>query len=175
MAMSNATTSIRPPILAATAASARPRLRLVADARAAANSPLAPPGPIEREQDTDEHVLVAGGDASARARMLSELRSLLPPGTSFIEADETWELVARAAGSRMVVLTGDLGGTPAASLLRLLARRNPALPVLAVGQRVRADRRSAVCPEWGIDRQSVAARDRSAEGEHLQALDATRA
>jgi hypothetical protein len=33
----------------------------------------------------------------------------------------------------MVVLAGDLGEASCSSLLRLLARRNPALPVLAVG------------------------------------------
>jgi hypothetical protein len=65
--------------------------------------------------------------------MLAELRSLLPEGTRFIEAGETWEVVARAPGSRMVVLAGDLGETSSSSLLRLLARRNPTLPVLAVG------------------------------------------
>ncbi len=65
--------------------------------------------------------------------MLAELRSVLPEGTRFIEAGETWEVVARAPGSRMVVLAGDLGETSCSSLLRLLARRNPALPVLAVG------------------------------------------
>jgi hypothetical protein len=80
-----------------------------------------------------DHVLVAGADAPARSRMLAELRSLLPPGTRFVEASETWEVVARAAGSRMVVLAGDLGEASCASLLRLLARRNPELPVLAVG------------------------------------------
>jgi hypothetical protein len=155
----NGAASIRPPI-ADPAASARPRLRLLADGHAAANSPRLGRAPAhEHERNADEHVLVAGSDPCARARMLSELRSLLPPGTSFIEAGETWELVARAAGSRMVVLTSDLGGTPAASLLRLLARRNPALPVLAVGQRVR----------------STAGPDRSAQGEHGQALDAPRA
>jgi hypothetical protein len=80
-----------------------------------------------------DHVLVAGADAAIRARMLAELRSILPQGTCFVEAGETWELVARAPGSRMVVLAGDLGEASCSSLLRLLARRNPTLPVLAVG------------------------------------------
>jgi succinyl-CoA synthetase alpha subunit len=65
--------------------------------------------------------------------MLAELRSVLPAGTQFVEACETWEVVARAPESRMVVLAGDLGDTSSASLLRLLARRNPTRPVLAVG------------------------------------------
>jgi hypothetical protein len=73
--------------------------------------------------------------------MLAELRSVLPEGTHFVEASETWEVVARAADSRMVVLAGDLGEASSSSLLRLLARRNPALPVLAVGD---SERRQAL-------------------------------
>jgi hypothetical protein len=115
---------------------ARRRLRLVRDGRA---QPDSAPGAGEA---LAEHVLVAGGDARARERMLVELRSLLPAGTRFVEAGETWELVARAAGSRMVVLTGDLGEVSADSALRLLARRNPSLPVLAVG----SDRRLRSTP-----------------------------
>jgi hypothetical protein len=88
---------------------------------------------IEPEPGGDDHVLVAGSDACTRGRMLAELRSVLPRGTRFVEASETWEVVARAPGSRMVVLAGDLGETSCSSLLRLLARRNPTLPVLAVG------------------------------------------
>jgi hypothetical protein len=99
--------------------------------------------------------------------MLAELRSLLPPGTRFVEASETWEVVARAAGSRMVVLAGDLAETSSSSLLRLLARRNPALPVLAVGggDRQPASRRLPV-PAHTLG---------SADGEHRGAFDAARA
>lgn len=83
-------------------------------------------------------VLVAGGDAGSRSRMLAELRTLLPTNTRFLEARETWEVLARAASSRMVVLTDDLGDTSTESLVRLLARKNPTLPVLAVGGQARA-------------------------------------
>lgn len=116
----------------------QPRLRLVEDqagaerftaGEAAPGRPRADPG---RREDGD-HVLVAGADAAIRARMLAELRSILPRGTRFVEAGETWEVLARAPGSRMVVLAGDLGEASCSSLLRLLARRNPTLPVLAVG------------------------------------------
>jgi hypothetical protein len=79
------------------------------------------------------HVLVVGADFGTRARMLSELRDVLPAGTRFLEARETWEVLARAADSQMVVLVGDLGELSSASLVRLLARRQPTLPVLAVG------------------------------------------
>ncbi len=65
--------------------------------------------------------------------MLDDLRGLLPASTRFLEARETWEVIARAAGSRMVVLAGDLGDVSAESLVRVLGRRHPTLPVLAVG------------------------------------------
>lgn len=90
----------------------------------------------QRDYAPHEHsnrVLVAGADRAVRARMLAELRSLLPADTDFREAGETWEVIAQACESRMVVLAGDLGETSASTLLRLLALRNPSLPVLAVG------------------------------------------
>jgi hypothetical protein len=70
--------------------------------------------------------------------MLGELRNLLPANTRFLEARETWELLAGAAGSRMVVLTDDLGDISTESLVRLLGRRHPTLPVLAVGGQARS-------------------------------------
>lgn len=122
----------------------QPHLHLVGDRagaehRAADGLACRTTDPDRREGD--DHVLVAGSDASTRARMLAELRSVLPRGTRFIEASETWEVVARAPGSRMVVLAGDLGEASCSSLLRLLARRNPTLPVLAVGD---SERRQSV-------------------------------
>jgi len=56
------------------------------------------------------------------------------------------------------VLTGDLGGTPVSTLLRLLSRRNPALPVLAVGRRIRT--------ESGPRRSGEAGRDRALNAAH---------
>lgn len=113
--------------------SQRPHLRLVEDSRVAGASRPGRWTPAEDRvpQQGADPVLVAAADVSARARMLAELRSLLPPGTRFLEAGETWEVVARAADSRMVVIAGDLHEASSSSLLRLLARRNPALPVLA--------------------------------------------
>jgi hypothetical protein len=121
----------------------QPCLRLVEDPQslspsAAGEPPPAAGLPDERHED---HVLVAGADAATRAHMLAELHSVLPEGTLFVEASETWEVVARAAGSRMVVIAGDLGEASSSSLLRLLARRHPALPVLAVGD---SERRQAL-------------------------------
>lgn len=83
-------------------------------------------------------VLVVGDDPERRAQMLSELRGLLPDGTPFEEAAETWQTIARAAGTRMVVLTGDLGDISAQGLMRVLSRRYPLLPVIALGAHSRA-------------------------------------
>jgi hypothetical protein len=151
--------SIRPPSSAAAggAPSAKPQLHLVAGSPAPPPTPVDPPGGDFGWARHDEHVLVAGADATARAHMLAELRSLLPSDTRFVEASETWELVAHAAGSSMVVLTGDLGGTPVSTLLRLLSRRNPALPVLAVGRRIRTESGPRRSGEGGRDRALDAA------------------
>lgn len=78
-------------------------------------------------------VLVAGAQPGARAKMLRQLRELLPDDTPFVEACETWEVVAQASSSRLVVLTGDLGDLSARGLMRVLSRRHPLLPVIAVG------------------------------------------
>lgn len=78
-------------------------------------------------------VLVAGAQPAARARMLRQLRELLPGGTPFVEAHETWEVVAHAPDSRLVVLTGDLTDLSARGLMRVLSRRHPLLPVISVG------------------------------------------
>jgi hypothetical protein len=77
-------------------------------------------------------IILAGANAESRLAMLGELRNLLPADTDFLEASETWELLALAQGSRMVVLVDDLGDVSSASLVRLLGRRHPGLPVLAV-------------------------------------------
>ncbi len=62
---------------------------------------------------------------------------MLPAGTAFGEAGETWEVLASAADSRMVVLIDDLRDVSVQSLTRLLGRRHPTLPILAVGEQTR--------------------------------------
>jgi hypothetical protein len=115
------------------------RLRLVHDTDAR----HAEPGQHEEELALEQtalgsaDVLVAGADASSRSRMLGQLRNLLPASTRFLEARETWEMLARASSSRMVVLTDDLGDVSTESLVRMLGRRHPTLPVLAVGNQPR--------------------------------------
>jgi hypothetical protein len=116
---------------------ARPRLRLLRDdcATGAEKSSCTKTAALTHEASTPEDlrsVLVAGADSSARSRMLAQLRDMLPIGTRFAEAGETWEVVARASESRMVVLTGDLGDLTAPGLMRVLSRRHPLLPVVAL-------------------------------------------
>lgn len=84
--------------------------------------------------DHAARVLIAGADA-ARAHMLAELADQLPPGTLFTHARETWEVIAAASTSNMVVLAGDLEEMSKESMMRLLGRRYPTLPVLAVAKK----------------------------------------
>jgi hypothetical protein len=99
---------------------------------------------------TLEPVLVAGADADTRSSMARELQNLLPANTPFVETCETWELLDRAATSRLVILTDHLGGISTGSVVRLLGRRYPTLPVLVV------DRQSAMtAPRADDDMASV--------------------
>ena len=82
--------------------------------------------------DAGGYVLVAGLDRRARADMLRELREVLPGGTRFVETREAWETLTLAEDSQMVVLVEDLADLSGSSMVRLLARRQPTLPVLAV-------------------------------------------
>jgi hypothetical protein len=115
----------------------RASLRLVEDSEGR----VAEPWQCERQPESERSstdvgrrpVLVVGAEAVVRARMLAELRDALPTGTRFLEAQETWEVLARATSSQMVVLVDDLVELSSSSLARLLARRQPDLPVLVVG------------------------------------------
>ncbi len=77
-------------------------------------------------------ILLAGGEAGDREAVLSDLRRTMPGGTTFRQAGALWEVLARAAESSMVVLSGELDEVPAESLMQMLAHRNPALPVVSV-------------------------------------------
>jgi hypothetical protein len=77
-------------------------------------------------------ILLAGGDAGDREAVLSDLRRTMPGGTTFRQAGALWEVLAEAADSSMVVLSGELDEVPAESLMHMLAHRNPALPVVSV-------------------------------------------
>ncbi len=77
-------------------------------------------------------VLVAGADARRRERLRLELGAKLPARTRFCEAGELTEVLEIAPQSSMVILTGDLDDADGESLLRLLGRRHPQLPVIRV-------------------------------------------
>jgi UDP-N-acetyl-D-mannosaminuronic acid transferase (WecB/TagA/CpsF family) len=128
----------------------RPRLRLLPDDSGSRHDGSTPTsrGGIERARaqrtgrraalaataETEQAtVLIVGAQPGARAKMQRQLHELLPAGTPFVQASETWEVVARASSSRLVVLTGDLCDLSARGLMRVLSRRHPLLPVIAVG------------------------------------------
>jgi hypothetical protein len=77
-------------------------------------------------------ILLAGGEASDREAVLCDLRRRMPGGTSFKQAETLWEMLARAAESSMVVLSGKLEDVCAESLMQMLAHRNPTLPVVSL-------------------------------------------
>jgi hypothetical protein len=110
-----------------------PRLRLVPRARRrgahAGDSRVEPRPSLGRPEGA---VLVAGGDATRRATVVEELAGSLPQGTSFQQAGALWEVMAQAAESRMVVLSGAVDDLAPESLLHTLATRHPGLPVVSL-------------------------------------------
>ncbi len=100
--------------------SCSPALRIVADE-----------GP-DVAPDLTAPVLLVSADAWRRAALRAELRATLPPRTRFVEADDVAQVLERARSSRMVILAGDLDDADAQSLMRLLGRRHPRLPVVCV-------------------------------------------
>lgn len=55
-----------------------------------------------------------------------------PGRTVFAEADAAFEVLEQAPTSRLVVLAGNLEDVCAESLIDMLARRHPLLPVISV-------------------------------------------
>jgi hypothetical protein len=84
----------------------------------------------EPERRGSPPVLVAGRDSARRATLLDELARSMPDSTTFEVAGRFSEVMERAPGSRMVILTEDLPDAPAESLTRVLGRRHPRLPVM---------------------------------------------
>jgi uncharacterized protein YbjT (DUF2867 family) len=77
-------------------------------------------------------VLLAGASERIRATLRAELGATLPSRTRWVEADDVAGALEHAAHSRMVILAGDLDDADTESLLRLLGRRHPELPVICV-------------------------------------------
>ena len=99
--------------------SSRPELRLVGD-RGREPAPRVAP------------VLLAGADERSRAMLRAEFGATLPPRTRWVEASDVAEALERAVHSRMVILAGDLDDADSESLMRMLGRRHPELPVICV-------------------------------------------
>ncbi len=77
-------------------------------------------------------VLLVGASGWRREALRSELRATLSPRTVFAEANDIAQVLERARCSRMVILAGDLDDADSDSLLHLLGRRHPQLPVVCV-------------------------------------------
>jgi hypothetical protein len=121
-----------------------PKLRLLSgtdDAPLAARSdqadraPECPTGlPLLQDPLPDEasRVLIAGRDPAKRADVLGSLAGVMPQRTLFEEAGTFWEVLARAPTIRMVIISGELDGVPAESVLHKLGHRHPQLPVVSL-------------------------------------------
>jgi hypothetical protein len=93
------------------------------------------PAPLDTASSrptSDAPVLVAGADATRRDAMIDELARTMAPGTRFAHAAASWEVLALAGSSRMVVLSGELEEASGESLMRMLGHRYPALPVVSL-------------------------------------------
>lgn len=88
--------------------------------------------PLRLVGEEASSILVASSDARRRSTLLQELSQRMPEGTRFQEAAATWEVLEHAPSSRMVMLAGELDGSSAESVMHLLGKRHPQLPVLAL-------------------------------------------
>jgi hypothetical protein len=77
-------------------------------------------------------LLVAGADAARRGVLLRELADTMPDGTLFAQAGTLAEILEQAPQARMVILSGDLDDASPRSLMRVLGRRHPNLPIVAL-------------------------------------------
>lgn len=99
-----------------------PTLRLVRDE---------PPLQLPDERDAPYILIVAAG-ARKRALVQRELASALAPETRFAQAGNVWEVLRQAPRCGVVMLAGDLPDIGARTLMALLGRRQPWLPVVAM-------------------------------------------
>jgi hypothetical protein len=87
---------------------------------------------FSRPASRQRPVLIAGGDAIARASLLRDLAQTMPQSTVFEQAGAVWEVLARAGDSSVVILGGELEDVSAESLMQMLAHRHPGLPVVSL-------------------------------------------
>lgn len=89
------------------------------------------PRELPSERDAPCILIVAAG-ARKRALVQRELASALAPDTRFAQAGNVWEVLEQAPRSGVVMLAGDLPDIGARTLMALLGRRQPWLPVVAM-------------------------------------------
>ena len=118
-----------------------PTLRFVTEQPAAGtvHRERRPPARFERSQRVSREdgspILIAGRDRASRAEVLESLSEEMGPDATFEQAETFSEVLLRAPASRLVVLSGELDGIPPESLRRMLAHRDPDLPVATLDAR----------------------------------------
>jgi hypothetical protein len=77
-------------------------------------------------------ILIVAAGARKRALVQRELAGALAPETRFAQAGNVWEVLQQAPRSGVVMLAGDLPDIGARTLMGLLGRRQPWLPVVVM-------------------------------------------
>jgi hypothetical protein len=89
--------------------------------------------PLRKGDEGGERpVLLAGGDAAARAAVQSDLAKTMPADTTFEQAGAVWEVLVRAPSSSMVILSGELEDIAAGSVMQMITHRHPEVPVVCM-------------------------------------------
>jgi hypothetical protein len=112
-----------------------PKLRLLPERGSSVSCTDAKPPTLRllaSPEPSKNPVLVAGGDDGARAAVLGDLATTMPPSTVFEQAGAIWELLVRAPKCSMVIVSGELEEIPAQSLMQMLVQRSPEVPVVCL-------------------------------------------
>lgn len=104
-----------------------PTLRLVQEEP----QPAELPAQEQAERDVP-NILIVGAGARRRALVRKDLAEALAPDTQFAEADNVWEVLQQVPRSGVVMLAGDLPDVSAGTLMELLGRRHPWLPIVVL-------------------------------------------
>ena len=88
-------------------------------------------GRVHTDRNSPRILIVAAG-ARRRARVHRELAAALAPETVFAQAGNVWEVLAQAPLSGVVMLAQDLPDVSTRTLMELLGRRHPWLPVVVL-------------------------------------------
>jgi hypothetical protein len=88
-------------------------------------------GHADIHRDSPRILIVAAG-ARTRALVHREMAAALAPETVFAQAANVWEVLAQAPLSGVVMLAEDLPDVSARTLMELLGRRHPWLPIVVL-------------------------------------------